>query len=401
MERREFLKGLAISAVFTLPGLCLYPGRLAAAVSAPSVSDRARDRVLILLELKGGNDGLNTVVPYRDPLYYRLRPKLAVAEKDVLALDARLGLHPGMRELLGAWKGGDLAIALGTGYPQPNRSHFRSIDIWNTASGSDAFLDRGWVSRFFDDGTKEGNVSGNSVADGLVLGGDDSGPLAGGMRTLILKNPRQFIRQADRVSVYDSDMGNAALDHILAVQRDVRESARILKSKFKRPAGFATAFPKTALGRSMEMMAKLISSDVTIPVIKISHGSFDTHSRQANVHQRLLTELADSLSAFRGAMRETGLWDRVLVMTYSEFGRRVRENASAGTDHGTAAPHIIMGGRVKGGLYGRQPSLEDLDEGDLKFHLDFRSLYRAVAEEWWGVDFQAAEAFPKLSFLKK
>ncbi len=399
MERREFLKGLGALSVCALPGMFFFPGRLAAAVASSALGPPS-GRILILLEMKGGNDGLNTVVPYRDPLYYRLRPNLAVAEKDVLALDARLGLHPGMRELLGAWKGGDLAIALGTGYPQPNRSHFRSIDIWNTASGSDVFLDRGWVSRFFDDGTKQGNVPGNPVADGLVLGGDDSGPLAGGMRTLILKNPRQFIRQADRVSVYDSDMGNPALDHILAVQRDVRESARILKSKFKRSAGFATAFPKTALGRSMEMTAKLISSDVTIPVIKISHGSFDTHSRQANVHQRLLTELADSLSAFRGAMRETGLWDRVLVMTYSEFGRRVRENASAGTDHGTAAPHIIMGGRVKGGLYGRQPSLEDLDEGDLNFQLDFRSLYRTVAEDWWGVDFQAEEAFPKLSFLK-
>lgn len=404
MERREFLKGLGISTVCTLPGLCFFPGRLAAAALASLAQSRSSDRVMILLELKGGNDGLNTVVPHGDPLYYRLRPNLAIAKSDVLTLDERFGLHPGMRKLLSAWHGSDLAIVLGAGYPGPNRSHFRSIDIWNTASGSDHYLDSGWVSRFFNDAAKEGHAPQDTVADGLVLGGDDSGPLAGaGMRTLILKNPRLFIRQADRVSVYDSPVRNAALDHILTVQRDVHESARVLKEKFKRPAGFETAFPKNSLGRNLEMVAKLMSSGVAIPVIKISHGSFDTHSRQANPHQRLLTELADALWAFRGAMRETGQWDQVLIMTYSEFGRRVRENASGGTDHGTAAPHLVLGGRIKGGFYGRQPSLENLEDGDLRFQLDYRSLYRTVAEDWWeiGADFQAEKSFPKVSFLKK
>jgi uncharacterized protein (DUF1501 family) len=403
MKRREFLKGLVFSTVCILPGLCLYPGRLAAAVSPSSVSGRQRRRVLILLELKGGNDGLNTIIPYGDPTYYRLRPNLAVPASKVVALDNKLGLHPGMKALRPIWDAGDLAIALGTGYPEPNRSHFRSIDIWNTASGSDHYLDAGWVSQIFGGASKTGNVPQDPVADGLVLGGDASGPLAGsGMRTLILKNPRQFIRQADRVSVYESRTDNPSLDHILAVQRDVRDSARVLKEKFKGPAGFTTVFPKNNLGRSLEMTAKLITSDVAIPVIKISHGSFDTHSRQLNKHQRLLTELADSIFAFRGVMREAGQWDRVLIMTYSEFGRRVRENGSGGTDHGTAAPHLLLGGRVKGGFYGRQPSLEDLDDGDLRYQMDYRSLYGTVAEDWWGMkaDFQAEKPFPKVSFLK-
>jgi len=401
MKRREFLKGLVFSTVFTLPGICLLPGRLAAAIPPPSVSGALRDRVLVLVELKGGNDGLNTVIPHRDPLYYRHRPSLAVPEPEVIALDGKLGLHPGMKALMPVWNSGDLAVALGTGYPDPNRSHFRSIDIWNTASGSDHFLDIGWVSRVFRDVSRTGNVPQDLVADGLVLGTDSPGPLAGdGMRTLILRNPRQFIKQADRVSVYDSPVKNASLDHILAVLRDVRDSARILKEKFRRPASFKTAFPKSNFGRSMEMTAKLISSGVAIPVIKISHGSFDTHSRQQNQHQRLLTELANSMGAFSGAMRETGQWDRVLLMTYSEFGRRVAENGSGGTDHGTAAPHFLLGGRVKGGFYGSQPSLEDLDDGDLRYQLDYRSLYRTVAEDWWGVAFQAEESFPKVPFLK-
>jgi uncharacterized protein (DUF1501 family) len=304
-----------------------------------------------------------------------------------------------MKSLLSSWESEDLAIALGVGYPEPNRSHFRSIDIINTASGSNLYIDQGWIADLFSQAER----ADEKITDGLVLGQDDPGPLRGsGMRNLIISDPRYFIKKAARISPPVTASPNPSLDHILKIRKDVYESARFLKERLKRPPKFKTTFPKNKLGRTMEIAAKLVSSNVSIGVIKVSHGSFDTHSGQKGPHQRLLAEMADSLSALRHAMKEAGLWDQVLVMTYSEFGRRVGENASGGTDHGTAAPHFIMGGNVRGGFYGRQPSLDDLDHGDLKFTLDYRSLYRTVAQSWWGIDapFPGDQTFQQVPFLK-
>ena len=397
MDRRLFLKTLAFFGAAVIPGRCFLLPDLAMALSDPAAAGPGK--TLILLELKGGNDGLNTVIPFEDPLYYKLRPKLAIPKSEVLSLDKGLGLHPAMESLVPSWNGGDLAIALGVGYPEPNRSHFRSIDIINTASGSDLYIDQGWVADLL---ARDQRADG-SIADGLVLGQDDPGPLRGkGMRNLIISDPRYFLKKAAGVPGSDDASSNPSLDHILKVQQSIHESALLIKERLKRPAKFKTAFPKNRLGRTMEIAAKLLASNLSMDVIKVSHGSFDTHSGQKAPHHRLLEEMADSVAAFRKAMVQVGLWDRVLVMTYSEFGRRVGENGSGGTDHGTAAPHFITGGGVRGGFYGRQPSLGDLDEGDLKFTLDYRSLYSTVAKDWWGIEstFPGDEIFPQMSFLK-
>jgi uncharacterized protein (DUF1501 family) len=226
-------------------------------------------------------------------------------------------------------------------------------------------------------------MASSAVADGAAIGGD-AGTMAGGdMNVVVMRNPDHFFRQARRIDEVKVTTKNPALDHLLAVQNDLYRSGRILSRKINAGHHLKTTFPRTPIGRNLETASRLISSDTGIPVINVSHGGFDTHANQRGNHDRLLQQLADATVAFRRAMLETGWWDRVLVMTYSEFGRRPAENSSRGTDHGTAASHMILGGKVKGGIYGRQPSLNDLEGGDLKFNVDYRRLYTTIARNWW------------------
>lgn len=373
MDRRSFLK-----AAGAIPLATLAPGLMAAA--APAGADG--DRILVLVELKGGNDGLNTVVPYGDREYYRQRERLAIDRDQVHQLGKGLGLHPAMESLMAPWQARDLAVVLGVGYPDPNRSHFRSIEIWETASNSNEFRTEGWLAELLRGAAPARELT----ADGIVIGRDSMGPLAGrDVRALAIDDPGRFIREARKFKTGEAPTRNAALSHILDVQQDLQDAAEQLRRRMDQAPKLKTDFPGGRFARQLEIAARLLGARVPLAVIKVSHGGFDTHSGQAGQHQRLLGELAQGLAAFRSAMQEVGLWDRVLVMTYSEFGRRVRVNGSAGTDHGTAAPHFVMGGRVNGGFYGEQPSLVNLQNGDLVHTVDFRSLYATVAQRWWGV----------------
>ncbi len=386
MRRRDFLH-LAAS----LP-LVLWAPRLWARAPSPDWN-----RVLVLLELAGGNDGLNTVVPYADPLYYELRPRLAVARDQVLPLSPALGFNPALQALLPAWQARELAIVLGVGYDNPNRSHFRSIEIWDTASDAEEVLTDGWLARSF----AANPVPAEFAAHGIVFG-RDAGPLAGAHgRNLVVQEAEQFLRQAAELRPAHTASGNPALDHLLNVQNETRRGAEVLRARLMQAPRPASAFPGTRLGRQLEVAAILIAARTPVAVIKVSHGSFDTHANQRTQHDRLLRELAEALAALRAALIASGDWQRTLVMTYSEFGRRARENGSLGTDHGTAAPHFLLGGRVKGGLYGQQPALAALADGDLRHHLDYRSLYTTVAQRWWGLprDAIAARAYPPLDCL--
>lgn len=374
MDRRQFLK-----AACAAPLLMIAPGVLAAAARPGQW-----DRILVLVELKGGNDGLNTVIPYEDAAYYQARPKLGVAREQALQLGGGgLGLNPAMESLMPLWQEGRVAIALGVGYPNPNRSHFRSIEIWETGSESGEYLQEGWLAHLFALHQPPAEMA----ADGVVLGRDDAGPLSGRKaRVITMENPRQFIQQARQLAAAPgSAAGNPALERLMHVQGDIRHAVQTLGRAAEKPVALKTAFPKTNLGRQLEVAAGLLAAQTPLAVIKVSHTGFDNHANQRAQHDRLLKDLAEAVVAFEGAMREMGLWDRVLLMTYSEFGRRVAENDSAGTDHGTAAPQFLIGGRVKGGLYGAQPSLSQLDGGDLKHTLDFRELYAAVIQKWWGL----------------
>lgn len=368
MDRREFLAtagGVALTA-------WLPRGALAAGIGR-------YDNLLILVELKGGNDGLNTVVPFADPEYYNLRPRIAIPRDQVLQLDAGTGLHPALQPLMALWQNRELAVVQSVGYPGANLSHFRSIEIWDTASKSDQYLSDGWLTRAFAGAP----VPRSFAADGVVVGSNEMGPLAGaGTRALALTNTEQFLRQA-RLAGGEGVARNPALAHILKVERDVMQAAANIGAN----VALRSEFPNHAFGNALKTAAQVVASKAGVAVIKVSLNGFDTHSGQQGTQQRLLRELAEGLVAMRAAMQEIGRWDSTLMMTYCEFGRRPRENQSGGTDHGTANAHFVTGGRVRGGFYGLAPVLARLDgNGNLPFAVDFRDLYATALGRWWGVN---------------
>jgi uncharacterized protein (DUF1501 family) len=355
-------------------------GALGAGVAraAPAV-DPAYQRMLVLVELKGGNDGFNTVVPYTDRTYYALRPRLAIPRDDVVQITDRIGLHPSLRALRPAFADGRLAVLLGVGYPAPNLSHFRSIEIWDTASASDRYLADGWLTRTFAHAAAPARFA----ADGVVIGSNDMGPLAGNTaRALALANTDQFLRRA-KLAKSEPGKGNRALAHILKVENDVVQAAtRLDPSRM-----FATEFPNTAFGNVVRTACHVAASPSGVACMRLTLNGFDTHIGQAATQARLLRELAEGLVALQRGLTELGRWDDTLVLTYAEFGRRPRENLSGGTDHGTASAHFALGGRVSGGVYGAMPDLAGLgSEGNVPYALDFRSLYATALDRWWGLD---------------
>lgn len=366
-----------------------------AALFSPSLFAQSSGyrRLLVLVELKGGNDALNTVVPYADDTYHRLRPRIAIRPEEVLKLDARTGLHPALKPLEPLWQEGELAIVQGVGYPDPNLSHFRSIEIWDTASRSDQYLGEGWLARAF----AAHPVPAPFAAGGVAVGGADMGPLAGAARAIALTQPEVFLRQA-RLARPVGAGRNSALDHILKVEAGIVEAAARLDTG----AQFATEFPRGQFGNAVRVAAQLAANPSGVAAIRLSLAGFDTHQNQPAIHQRLLGELAAGLVALKGALVEAKRWGSTLVMTYAEFGRRPQENNSNGTDHGTAAAHFITGGRVKGGLYGEAPRLAELEGGNLRHGVDFRSLYATALERWWGVSSAKALAgrFAPLDVLR-
>ena len=361
-------------------------------------SEHPKDfRYLVLIELKGGNDGLNMLVPYSDDRYYRLRPKLAVHRDRVLQVSETQGFNPQLAPLMDIWYQQQLAIINGVGYPRPNRSHFRSIDIWETGSSSDEYLQNGWLARLLP------HVSGaqRAAAAGAAIGGG-AGPMAGNnLNVVVMRNVKRFFKRARRIQTIEVTTANPALQHLLSVQNNLNRTANQLEQKLDFSANLSHPFPETEIGRNLETAARLIASGVEIPAIKVSHSGFDTHANQQNVHHRLLGQLAQAVVAFKNAMQAAGRWESMVVMTYSEFGRRPAENYSRGTDHGTAAPLFILGGKVVGGLYGDQPSLSDLENGDLKFNIDFRRIYTTIARRWWGVntEFISGGPYPVIDCL--
>ncbi|AIO42822.1 Tat (twin-arginine translocation) pathway signal sequence domain protein [Burkholderia cenocepacia] len=390
MNRRDFL---TLTGAAAAAGVSLWqPPAGAAPVTDVTGRQPAAGyaNVLILVELKGGNDGLNTVVPYADPLYYEVRRSIGVKRDQVLQLDAQTGLHPALAPLMPLWRDAQVAIVQGVGYPQPNLSHFRSIEIWDTASRADQYLHEGWLTRTF----AQAPVPPGFAADGVVLGSAEMGPLANGARAIALVNPAQFIRAARLAEPSSLREQNPALAHIIDVENDIVKAADRL-----RPRGgmreFRTAFPAGTFGTSVKTAMQVLAACEAsgpgaqdgVAVLRLTLNGFDTHQNQPGQHAALLKQFAEGMSAMRGALIELGRWNQTLVMTYAEFGRRVRENQSNGTDHGTAAPHFVMGGRVAGGLYGARPALARVDgNGNLPVAVDFRQLYATVLGPWWGLD---------------
>jgi len=372
MNRREFVKLTA-----SFPVLALAP-LAGARVAWAATQDASYRNLLVLVELKGGNDGLNTVVPYTSETYYALRPKLAIARDQVVQLSDAVGLHPALAPLLPLWESRQLAVLQGVGYPQPNLSHFRSIEIWDTASKSDEYLQDGWLTRSF----ARAPTPVSFAADGVIIGSQDLGPLAGGgTRAITLANTEQFLRQA-RLVLPEGESRNKALAHILKVEADIRQAASHLSADH----AFKTEFPQGPFSNAIKTAAQVLANRAGVAVVRVTLGGFDTHGNQLPVQARLLGDLANGLVALQSALDELGRWNDALVLTYAEFGRRPKENLSSGTDHGTASAHFALGGRVAGGLYGEQPRLDRLSgDGNPGYAIDFRSVYATVLERWWSV----------------
>ncbi len=370
IDRRQLL---------TLSGLAL-PGLPSLAWAQRAAS--AADRILVLVELKGGNDGLNTVVPYAHPAYAQLRPTLAIKPDEVLKLDSALGLHPALAPLLPLFEKREMAVLLGLGYPQPNLSHFRSIEIWDTASRSNEYLDEGWVARAMSAGLRD---AARFTTEGVAVGSAGLGALTGA-NAVSLTHTEAFVNQAKLVTPA-SVRGNAALEHVLRVEAGVLQAAEGLRHPV---VPLATEFPAHGFGQAVRATCQIVAGQKGrggVPVFHLTHGSFDTHRGQLGTHATLLKQLAEGLVALRAGLVEVGAWERTLIVTYSEFGRRARQNQSGGTDHGTAAPHFAFGGAVRGGVFGTMPDLERLDATQNVVHTaDFRQLYATIAQRWWGLD---------------
>ncbi|MFM0336572.1 DUF1501 domain-containing protein [Paraburkholderia fungorum] len=396
MKRRSFLSmGAATGAALWLPRAF---GAQAAVPRAPT--SRGYGNLLILVELKGGNDGLNTVIPFADPTYYQLRKNIGIKREQAIQLDERTALHPSLQPLVPLWQSQQLAIVQGVSYTQPNLSHFRSIEIWDTASRSDQYLREGWLTRAF----AQTPVPPGFAADGVVIGSAEMGPLANGARAIALVNPAQFVKAARLATPVSLHERNPELAHILEVENDIVKAADHLRPA-QGQAQLKTVFPGGVFGTSIKTAMQVLAAgdapkDVPagdlpqaqrsgqgVAVIRLTLNGFDTHQNQPGQQAALLRQLAEGFTSMKSALIELGRWDDTLVMTYAEFGRRPRENQSNGTDHGTVAPHFVTGGRVRGGLYGAAPLLARLDgNGNLPVGVDFRQLYATVLGPWWGLD---------------
>jgi uncharacterized protein (DUF1501 family) len=382
MNRRLFLQSVGLTgAAQALPFFSQTNG-VAWAQSAPSKSaviNTPYNNLLILIELKGANDGLNTVVPISDPTYQKLRRTIALERNDLITLTEREAMHASLKPLLALWESKELAVVQGLGYPNANLSHFRSIEIWETASKSDEYLDNGWLARTFASVPTPKSFA----ADGVVVGSYDMGPLSGqGSRTIALADTAQFLRTA-KLAQAGKDERNKALKHIQSVETEIVHAASKLNTNYV----FKTEFPKNAFAGQIRTAAQLVASNAGVATIRLTLGGFDTHAGQLGTHANLLRDLAEGIAALKSALTELNRWDSTLIMTYAEFGRRPKENQSGGTDHGTANVHFVTGGKVKGGMYGEAPQLNKLDgNGNLPFAVDFRSMYSTILNQWWGLD---------------
>jgi uncharacterized protein (DUF1501 family) len=359
-----------------------------ALAQTPLGAPGGEDRVLVLVNLQGGNDGLNTVVPFGMPAYYRMRPTLGIAAGDVLRIDETLGFNPQLKALKGLYDKGLVAVVQGVGYPKPDFSHFRSTEIWQTAT-PDGYANTGWLGRYLDasNGALANLFGAVAIADVLpeaLIARNVDVPAISQLGGYGLTSDRNASsRDAFHTLVADTQVPfrSPYLARVAEIEEHAQRGSEDLP---KLIAGYKidAPYPATPIGRSLALAAQIVGSRLGTRVLYVQHGSFDTHTTQKPTQDRLLATLSDALAAFYADLAAHGNDQRVLTMTFSEFGRRVGENASAGTDHGTAAPLFLMGSAVKGGVYGQHPSLDELDNGNLRFTTDFRSVYATVLEKW-------------------
>jgi uncharacterized protein (DUF1501 family) len=424
--RREFLRSTVLGSAlsWTVPAFLadtFAALQSQAADSATQITTGRDSTILVVLQMAGGNDGINTVVPYSNDFYHQARPKIGLSAQQVLKLNDDIGLHGSLGGFKHLYDAGNLAVIQGVGYPNPNRSHFRSTEIWQTASDSDRIEKYGWLGRYFDNA-----CAGSDPVVGVTIGSqlpeaffakrpkgicfnnpqdyrfvangagteesykklnelEMSSPLPDG-ETNTLDNSGDMLNSGGSIASLPAGMpmtGGRAVDFITRTALDAQMSSDEIRGIAARVQNQAV-YPNSPLANSLKLVAKLIGGGLPTRIYYVSQGGYDTHTNQINTQQRLFQDLGDSTKAFVDDMKAQGNMQRVLVMTFSEFGRRVAENANGGTDHGAAAPMFIVGNKVTAGLLGQYPSLapQDLFEGDVKYNVDFRSVYAGVLESW-------------------
>jgi len=397
IKRKEFIQiGSLATASLMLPKfLKAFEGR----TMVP-----AGNKVVVILQLSGGNDGLNTVIPFRNDLYYKARPRLGIVKDKALALTDEAGLHPALSAFKEFYDDGSLAVLNNVGYPNPDRSHFRSMDIWHTASQSTEYWNHGWVGRYLDAQCNgcDKPTQAIEIDDilSLALKGEN-------MKGIAVKDPRRLYGTAnekffrDVMKNHTDEKGEQPVDYLYKTMAETLSSADyIFQQSRLHPTN--AEYPKTDLGNSMKTIASLIFSEINTKVYYVSLGSFDTHIGQEGQQQRLFTEMNDAMRAFVKDLKANGRFNDVMLFTFSEFGRRVAQNASGGTDHGTANNmFLVSGGLKQKGLINELPDLADLDEGDLKYKVDFKNVYATVLNKWLKADDKAilGKKYDYLNFI--
>ncbi|MGN6564349.1 MAG: DUF1501 domain-containing protein [Thermomicrobiales bacterium] len=412
--RRDFLKrgALFLAMGVTAPTFLTRTAQVLAEEDDACMTGPNVKRVLVVIQLGGGNDGLNNVVPYGDPLYYKARPTLAVKQSDVLPLTDYIGLNPNLTPLKALYDEGHAAIIQAVGYPNPNRSHFRSTDIW-TSGRPDIVEQTGWLGRYIDN-TCSGEdrplyaVDAADTVSKLFWTGHSIVPAISSIANFDFltdgRFPNDRNNQIETLKLLNNGTsGHDYNDYVRRAALDALDTSDQLK-KVAASYRSTVQYPNTGFARGLQMIAKLINADLGTRIFHITIGGFDTHAGQSRTHGLLLKTVAEGAQAFLRDIEGFGRADDVMLMTFSEFGRRVMENGSQGTDHGTAAPLYIMGGGMNPGVFGDAPSLADLDSnGDLKFKLDFRSVYGTLVQDWLGGDTTniiGAGSFPRIGFVR-
>jgi uncharacterized protein (DUF1501 family) len=391
--RREFMRNMALASV-GISALPAFLGETAQAALAGATASQLRDQpILVVIQLGGGNDGLNTVVPFGNDIYHQARRNLALKKDELIPLSGELSLHSALAPVKGLYDDGRVSVINGVGYPNPNRSHFRSMEIWHTATDADRFSRTGWIGRYFDNACQ-----GAPAETGVNVGAEMPAAFMskGGVGVSFVEPERFAWREGkggNKRPAFDrmNGLGAAApggvsnLDYLRQVTAGaVQASDSVLRAA--RRAKSSTTYPEHTLGRSLKSIAELIAGGLSTRIYYTSMTGFDTHANQSFQHRNLLGIFANSLAAFMKDLDRVGMSDRVMVMAFSEFGRRVAVNGSGGTDHGTAGPVFLAGAGIKPGVHGAYPRLDDLDNGDLRHTVDFRSVYTEILQAWMGVD---------------
>jgi len=420
MTRREFIKkGLTMVAVgWTAPSFITRtalainnPCDVAQLTSRPGVPD---DRVLVVVQLGGGNDGLNTVIPYAQDAYYRARPTLAVPRNEVLRINDDLGLHPSLAKVKDLHEKGAMAVIQGVGYPNPSRSHFRSMEIWQTADPEGRVVRYGWIGRYFDSKCPvcEQPTAGVNVGSSMPLAMQAEGGMGVSLEDpeafqwmpalngIGAKEEQELFKLLNAPAVAPGMNEPGTIDFLRHTAMNAYVSSGQVRDAVKGYRG-GVDYPNSQFAASMRLIAQMIAGKLPTKVYYAHMTGFDTHASQRGAHENLLAQFAEGVAAFYQDLEAQGNADRVMVLAFSEFGRRVAENGSGGTDHGTAAPMFVFGKALKGGLHGVQPSLTDLMDGDLKHLIDFRSVYATVLDRWLGADPVKilGQDFPRVGFI--